>query len=797
MDIFTPEIVKNDFLIENILKPVFSYQSDQASPYSQIMSIFALAITVVAAVLLIFNIVQKLMNTASTGTLKEVSATTILRWLVGLVLLIPMPPSNFGLGVQGVVWLAGQGVNLANVAYEKWDLNSTLTNQDLSYNTNYNNQLLNILKTATSSHLCVLSARENVNILANGSKPDFAFKARNYNKNQTVYSFGNFASKSLQEQNICGHLTISYPADTQRKTTTSEQLIKWADQSLVNDTELKNSLKQAHIKAIDKLITTDALNIAQNIKKASAEQLSSMIESALKNYNNTIKTTFNNLSIFSSDTTNKMKESGIAGAGAWFFKVSLINQQVNKAINNLPSVSSMKTSEDHSKNCSWYNFLGTSCSSAEKLEHYSSSISADQKVFEMKFTDSLKHLSANSTDKKIATSASADKKADKESDFLDLFKPISSVDFNRLNYIDQTTKNIGNPLVKIQSIGQDLATAVQAIILALIAFSWTGIISAVAVVITPFLLGILIPALLLAFYVPLLPFITWVGALVGWVVMLALSIFGVPLWLLAHLIPDQNGIIGRTGQGYMLILELFLKPVLLFAGYLSALFLLNPVMLLLNSFFGFAAESIFDETSSFLYVLYLISIFAIYFVIVNQLLKLLLNLMTEIPDSLFNWLGTNLNKTLSSYGHQLDERSNQSTATVLAHSAAGLGQLSNGLTSLFKKSDNNKTNEENNIKKQLDDNVVSMNKEEDKLNKDLNSNSVLNNNNKLNKSENLNTNENKAELKQAENAKRININQERQQTINNKISEDLNKDESELSTYRKKRIRRNLNKETA
>ncbi|HEA3307758.1 TPA: DotA/TraY family protein [Pasteurella multocida] len=842
MDIFKPEVVKNDFLIENILKPIFSYQSNEISPYSQIFGIFSMSILVVAAVLLIVSFVQKTMNTAADGTLKHIQATTILRWLIGLVLLLPVPPSNFSLGVQGVVWLAGQGVNLANVAYEKWDLNTTLTNKDLSYNTNYNNQLLSVLKTAVSSHLCINSAAENLSIHANGSKPNFAVKSKSYKTDQVVYNFGDFGSKYIQDHQICGSLTISYPAEAKSRTPATDQLIQWADQSLVNDTQLKNSLKQSHIQAMNNLVSVDAANIAKSIKTASTEQLSSMIENALKNYNNTIKATFNNLSIFNKEASNKMKENGIAAAGAWFFKVSLINQQVNKALNNLPAVNSMKTSSDNEKNCSWYNFLGTNCSNAKKLAEYSTQISADQKIFDLKFTDSLKHLSANSADKKIATAAAQDKKSDAESDFLDLFKPVTSLDFNRLNYIDQTTKSIGNPLVKIQSIGQDIATGVQSVILGMIAFSWTGLVTAVAVavVVTPFLLGLLIPALALAFYIPLLPFITWLGALVGWIVMLALSIFGVPLWLLAHLIPDQQGLIGRTGQGYMLILELFLKPVLLFAGYLSALFLLNPVMLLLNSFFGFAAESIFDETSSFLYVLYLISIFAIYFVIVNQLLKLLLNLMTEIPDSLFSWLGTNLNKTLSNYGHQLDERSNQAQGTVLAHSVAGLGQISNGLNSLFKKShtDNNKEQKELNkyhktdgqdldlIKKSADFNVKNVAtdkqytanfKKAEKTDLTKQKEHVFNSNTDVNlsKAEKADIANNRAEFstaetvkkadvssnstqfKQAQTAEKIDLAEQREQALKAKAEQDLNLEDSELSAYKKKRIKDKLNVDIA
>ncbi|MDH2998506.1 hypothetical protein A1D22_10900 [Pasteurellaceae bacterium LFhippo2] len=707
MDLFETSIEK-DFLIENVLKKVFGYEGTE-SPFADFMSIYASGILALAGVLLIFNIIHSTLQTANAGMLaRDVKSGSIIRWVVGLALLIPLPPNNFGLGVQGVVWLSAQGIHLANKAYENFDLSTTLSTNDIGFNSNFNNQLLSIVKTATSSHLCVMSAAEANQLASNGRAMNFAFKSSQQG-NVINYRFGDFNSNAPQHQQLCGSLSVSYPADVKKNTISqaTDKLISWADSKLINDVEIQNGLKKAHIVATNTLIAEDSSKIAKLLKsESSAEQVAQAIEKALLDYKNKVFDTFKALPIFNKEVENKMKESGIAGAGSWFFKITTISQQVSRAVNNLPEIKALKTADEFEKSCKWYNFAGTNCKNAEALNNISPTILAEQLKADTKLKEVFNYLAANSTDKQIAAASSQSKEGKAEDDFLNLFKPISSVDFNRLSYIDSTTNSSkGNALIRIQSIGQDIAIAVQAVILGMIGFSWTGIVAAVAIVAMPFLLSLLLPALALAFYLPLKVFIVWTGALAGWIVSVVLAIFGVPLWLLTHLTPNQDGVIGKTGQGYLLILEIFLKPVLLFAGFLSSIYLLDTFASLLNSFFGFAIESIFAETSSFLYVLYLISIFAIYYSTLHHLLKLLFNLITEIPDSLFQWIGSNVNKVMSSYGHQLDENVDRSQGQISAHSVGALGQVSNGITSLFNKSKVNTDSKQKQLKEKMANDV--------------------------------------------------------------------------------------------
>lgn len=62
-----------------------------------------------------------------------------------------------------------------------------------------------------------------------------------------------------------------------------------------------------------------------------------------------------------------------------------------------------------------------------------------------------------------------------------------------------------------------------------------------------------------------------------------ISLLG-PLWMVAHLAPDQDGVVGKMGQGYMLVLSLFLRPVLMVIGFVAALSLMTPCLMFINAY---------------------------------------------------------------------------------------------------------------------------------------------------------------------------------------------------------------------
>jgi len=86
------------------------------------------------------------------------------------------------------------------------------------------------------------------------------------------------------------------------------------------------------------------------------------------------------------------------------------------------------------------------------------------------------------------------------------------------------------------------------------------------------------------FYVlPFLPFIYFYFAVASWVKAIFEAMVGVPLWALAHLRIDGEGLPGDAAQnGYFLILEIFVRPILTVFGLLAAILIFSTQVRVLN-----------------------------------------------------------------------------------------------------------------------------------------------------------------------------------------------------------------------
>ncbi len=76
----------------------------------------------------------------------------------------------------------------------------------------------------------------------------------------------------------------------------------------------------------------------------------------------------------------------------------------------------------------------------------------------------------------------------------------------------------------------------------------------------------------LYYIIPLLPFIYFFFAVGGWVKGIFEAMVGVPLWAMAHIRIDGYGLPGDAALGgYYLVLEVFLRPILIVFGFLASI----------------------------------------------------------------------------------------------------------------------------------------------------------------------------------------------------------------------------------
>lgn len=90
------------------------------------------------------------------------------------------------------------------------------------------------------------------------------------------------------------------------------------------------------------------------------------------------------------------------------------------------------------------------------------------------------------------------------------------------------------------------------------------------------------------FYVlPFMPFLYFFFAVGGWIKGLFEAMVGVPLWALAHLRIDGEGLPGDAAMsGYYLIFEIFLRPILIVFGLLASVIIFAAMVKVLNEIFS-------------------------------------------------------------------------------------------------------------------------------------------------------------------------------------------------------------------
>lgn len=89
------------------------------------------------------------------------------------------------------------------------------------------------------------------------------------------------------------------------------------------------------------------------------------------------------------------------------------------------------------------------------------------------------------------------------------------------------------------------------------------------------------------FYVlPFMPFIYFFFAVMTWVKSIFEAMVGMPLWALAHLKIDGEGMPGpAASSGYFYILEIFLRPICILIGFLGGIIIFTAMVKVLNSIF--------------------------------------------------------------------------------------------------------------------------------------------------------------------------------------------------------------------
>lgn len=159
----------------------------------------------------------------------------------------------------------------------------------------------------------------------------------------------------------------------------------------------------------------------------------------------------------------------------------------------------------------------------------------------------------------------------------------------------------------------------------------------------------------LSTYVPFVPFIIWFAAAINWLVVVGEAIIAAPLWAMTHLAGEGDGLGNRTTHGYIFLLNVMFRPILMVIGFFLGGAAVIAGGTLLNNLFGIALANVqFDSLTGLVSAIFFIGI---YCSMSLNLIHSCFNLIFIVPDQVINWVGGHASATI---GRDENDKVNQS-----------------------------------------------------------------------------------------------------------------------------------------
>lgn len=426
------------------------------------------------------------------------------------------------------------------------------------------------------------------------------------------------ASSGYKDNNICGGVTL-----TKNKN----------DQGDMNS--IASDIQSAQIAALQVMIS-DLQPIADKIVAGDDTSVSvADINKAADAYTSSLAQAVN--SIIQSKTdgakTEFLKTAQDAGwiyAGTWFPHLSHLNDALQSAMNAVPVGQSISI---------------TSKEAEDSLVAYKDAISATNALLASS-DESLQ----NYTEKSIENGNGSN----------DLFdKVIAKLSAPMLKMLDWMTHTIGgsnlNHVSQMKSFGDGLIWCGVAFFAAIFGISGVAgshaaegtagwvfdgaqAIASVSPTLSVMVISLFGLGIMLAVYMPLIPWVTWMTSVVNWFVLVIEAIIVAPIWAAAHIAPDGHDVVGRAAQGYSLLFSVIFRPALMIFGFYAGFLLTEPVSALINSSFMTIVSG--TQAGSMSGMIVIIGYTCVYVSISITVTHLCYSLIHWVPDNCLRWIAS-------------------------------------------------------------------------------------------------------------------------------------------------------------
>ncbi|PPT73847.1 conjugal transfer protein TraY [Xanthomonas arboricola pv. populi] len=329
------------------------------------------------------------------------------------------------------------------------------------------------------------------------------------------------------------------------------------------------------------------------------------------------------------------KNGGWVFAGSYYNHIISLNDSVQLAVNSLPTSTSIDIQDKESQEA-LYGFRDAMTVTEEFLKHRSQSAAAAYANEKRLDTDACKSPIPTGWDE-IRTCLS---------------KPaLAGIELMAANMAGSNTSHVA----QVKAVGDTIMAVAwtQAGVFAIAGgvadaklvdysvgsfFSLKGALGSVSVLVNMLVLSMLTAGTILAFYVPMIPFITWTVGVIKWLVSVAEAMVAAPIFAAAHIHPDGDEAVGRAGPGYTIILSTVLRPILMLFGLILSIAVAQPIAHFVNAGFMLAVKGSMHDSANGLgaFVAYCV----IYMIIMTTVLHSVFALIHWIPDNTMRWMGS-------------------------------------------------------------------------------------------------------------------------------------------------------------
>ena len=199
-------------------------------------------------------------------------------------------------------------------------------------------------------------------------------------------------------------------------------------------------------------------------------------------------------------------------------------------------------------------------------------------------------------------------------------------------------------------------------------YTGTGQLAGASLLINSSIASIISAGVTLAFVLPLLPFIRFTFGILTWIMSMFEAVIAIPVVALAHIKMDGEGLAGPMARNaYMLVLQVFLRPVLMIFGLVLALVLFNVMIVILNEFYAGAARSV--ESGGNMSSIAMCAYTIIYGLLAYGLANASFKAIDLIPSQCLQWIGASGTQSID--GAHFVQGGMGQAAGALAHGAAG------------------------------------------------------------------------------------------------------------------------------